>query len=93
MGYNKFQEMQALLEMIAPTDEELAKDPNASHGSPSYRSAKEFFDFTIEYIEKLEDALHSAESYQDSTCLNGKSKYKADKDYLDLMKFKEKNKL
>ena len=73
--------MQALLEMIEPTDEELKKDQNAG-GSVSYRTANEFYDFVVEYVNILNHVI-----YTQSNGLNATEELKT------LEKFERKNKL
>lgn len=84
---NTLEMMQGLLEMIEPSGDH-EKDFYKG-GKVSYETAKEFYDFAVEYIEKLDNALESAIASQDDTSMNGRSKYQASDDCLALAKFKE----
>ena len=52
MKFNKFQEMKALLEMIAPYEHEDSAI-NYKGGAVSYEWAKDYFEFTKTYVKLL----------------------------------------
>ena len=88
---NTIEMMRGLLEMIEPSDDH--EENFYKGGTVSYETAKEFYDFAVEYIDKLDDALCSAVAHQDDASLNGRGKYEAEDDCRELAKFRKDERL